>query len=136
MSVFLVLSQDDGVRAAIAVAAPGARDGAVGYALFDADAVAALGIAIAESSGDTPDSEVNGWHRDLQRLTFSHLAEIARLISQARLMEEIPLPAFRERVRGAVAAGEMDRRRVHPSNLRWEQESVLCDVDRRSPMRG
>ena len=116
MSVFLVNSDAEGIRAAIAIACKDAQDQAFGYALFDVQATQALGIQIVPSGGDTPDPEVNTWHHELQQLTFAHLSEVAKLIKQG-VVEDIPLPAFKERLQQAVEAGQIEKREVHQKNL-------------------
>jgi hypothetical protein len=116
LSVFLVNSQADGIRAAIAIASRVEQQGAVGYALFDADAIAALGITPQKTEGETPDAEVNTWHYELRELTFSRLSEIAKIVKQG-LVEDIPLPAFKARVQAEVAGGHLDEKQVNRRNL-------------------
>lgn len=116
MSVFLVNSDAESIRAAIAIACKEAQDKAFGYALFDVEATQALGVRIVTNGGDTPDTEVNTWHHELQELTFAHLSEVAKLIKQGGV-EDIPLPAFKERLQRAVKAGEIERHQVHQKNL-------------------
>lgn len=116
LSVFLVNSEADGIRAATAIASKIEQQGAVGYALFDAGAVAALGITIQKTDGETPDAEVNTWHYELRELTFSRLAEIARIVKQGRV-EDIPLPAFKTQLQTGIAAGQLDGKQIHRRNL-------------------
>lgn len=116
MSVFLVNSEAESMRAAIAIASKEVQDKAFGYALFDVQATAALGLVGIPSEGETPDAEVNGWHRELRQLTFGKLADISKLIKQGGV-EEIPLPTFKQRLREWVGAGQLDQARVHRKNL-------------------
>ena len=116
ISVFLVNSEADGIRAAIAIASKDAQDKAFGYALFDVQATTALGIVGVPSDGETPDAVVNGWHHELQQLTFGNLAEVAKLIKQGGV-EDIPLPTFKQKLKEWVKAGQLDRDQVHRKNL-------------------
>jgi hypothetical protein len=116
LSVFLVNSEADVLRAAVAIASKSEQSGAVGYAMFDADAINALGIPIQKTAGDTPDSLVNSWHYELRDLTFTRIADIAKIIKAGRV-EDIPLPVFKARVTAAIARGELDDRQVHPRNI-------------------
>ncbi len=117
MSVFSVNSDAEGIRAAIAIACKDVQEQAFGYALFDVEATQALGIQIVASGGDTPDPEVNVWHRELRELTFAHLSEVAKLIKQQDRVEDIPLPAFKDRLRLAIEAGQIERGQVPRKNL-------------------
>ena len=116
ISVYLVNSEVDGIRAAIAIASKVEQEKAFGYALFDAQATTTLGIVGVPSEGETPDAVVNGWHHELQRLTFGNLAEIAKLIKRGQV-EEIPLPVFKQKLQEWVEAGQLDREQVHRKNL-------------------
>ena len=116
LSVFLVNSEADGIRAAIAIASKIEQQGAVGYALFDADAITALGITPDKTDGETPDAEVNTWHYELRQLTFSRLAEIAKIVKRGQV-EDIPLPIFKARLQTAIAARQLDEKQVHRKNL-------------------
>jgi hypothetical protein len=116
LSVFLVNSDEECIRGAIAIASKREQKEAFGYAIFDVNATMALGIHPVPSRGDTPDPQVNEWHRELRELTFAQLSELARLIRQGRV-EDIPLPTFKRRVRQAIDAGQFDQRQVHNRNL-------------------
>ena len=118
LSVFLVNTQADGLRAAVAIASKREQKAAFGYALFDSAAINALGIQIVQTNGDTPDATVNSWHYELQQLTFSRLSEIAKIIRQPNaLVEDIPLPTFKNHVKAAIAAGQLDPQQVDEKNV-------------------
>jgi hypothetical protein len=69
------------------------------------------------SAGETPDSVVNTWHRDLKNLTFTKLAEIAKLIRAADRVEDLPIPAFRARLTEGIGSGQLDPRLIDRKNL-------------------
>jgi hypothetical protein len=117
LSVYVVHTEDEGVRAATAIAARRYQDKAVGYALFDRDATNALGIRTEQTAGESADPVVNTWHRDLKNLTFAQLAAIARLIKTENRILDIPVPAFKTRLSTGVTAGQIDRKLVEPKNL-------------------
>lgn len=117
MSVYLVNSEQDGFRAAIAIASKREQTIDFGYALVEAGAVMGIGLEPMPSDGETPDPEVNAWHYELRELTFSRVAEIAKLIKQRGRVEDIPLPTFKEHLRRAVQARQLDVSQVHRKNL-------------------
>ena len=60
------------------------------YLLINQDAIADEGFELDEKQGDTPDDVANKkWHRDIAKLTCSKLFQLARVLWQAKKLDEI-----------------------------------------------
>lgn len=79
LSVYLLDSKDEGLinRFVAALAAIRQRVVHFDYALVDLESFRTLGLALADAPGVTPDSTVNGWHKNVIELTAEKVAKVA-----------------------------------------------------------
>jgi hypothetical protein len=117
LSVYTVLTEEDGLRAAIAIAAKRHQERAFGYALFDVAETEALGVMTALSTGESADPEVNTWHRDLKNLTFAKLSQIAKVVKAGAKIEDLPVAVFKARIKAGVESGQLVKALIDPRNL-------------------
>lgn len=100
-------------RALIALAASADRPDSVDHVLFRHEVLEAVGIDVEAEPGATPDDEVNGWHRNLARLTGSQLVRLANHVLNTgefgdRLLSK---QVFQEIVDG-IQGGRIDERKL------------------------
>ena len=113
LSVFELDSTVNPERITIAVAAGRQKVDDTGYAIFDQDAVEALGIEIRRTQGGTADVTVNALHCDLCVRTATMLVALARAIAQGTIT-----PILRKRVGELLKTGlesrQLDSGKVNP----------------------
>lgn len=97
------------------------------YVIFDQSILGEIGIKIVNSDGQTPDSEVNSWHRDLTELSVTKLSSLAkRIVPIAKSRQVLP-----KRVR------EVFIENVRAKNIQWdkvtigksEKDKLLAEID-------
>ncbi len=98
-------------RIAIAIAAGKQKPDETGYAVFDRDAVGALGVEAKKEKGGSPDADANDRHYNLNVGTTARLIGLAGVIAQGEI-----IPILRKRVeellRGGLQKKELDESRM------------------------
>ena len=111
VSVYEVDDAANVERIAMAIAAGRDDLDTVGVAIFDGDAVSAVGIQMESTRGTTADDVVNGLHRRLYQLTARQLVDLAGVIAQGWMME-ILKKRVRELIKAGLGSKQLDRTRV------------------------
>jgi hypothetical protein len=75
--------------------------------VFDSDILAPLNITMAVHSGDTPDTGVNKWHRDLTDLSARQLGELARVMARSGRFDSFVQSDLLASANAALAVGEV-----------------------------
>lgn len=83
------------------------------YVLFPVAGVEDIGIALGETPGETPYAGANHLHRDLQRLTASHVAGLATMPSPPVIVARVREKKVRELLSRAVS-----QNKLNPSDLK------------------
>jgi hypothetical protein len=99
-------------RIAIAVAAGKQKPDATGYAIFDRNAVEALGIEIRKALGSTADTAVNALHCDLNVRTAALLLALAGVIAQGTIVPILPKHA-EQLLKAGLESGQLDSNKVN-----------------------
>lgn len=82
------------------------------YAAFDAHVLNDLQIKVEAAPGETPDQEVNKWHRHLIELTASKVAELGVAIRQYATVSRKYPRDIQELIRRGVGSSQIDRARL------------------------
>jgi hypothetical protein len=82
------------------------------YVVFDVHHLAALNIRVHESRGETPDEEVNAWHRDLIELSVQKIMGLAGVIQEHGRIERI----LEKRLAHLIAQG-ITAKNIDPDKL-------------------
>jgi hypothetical protein len=88
----------------------------MGYAVFDGETVAKLGIKVQKILGATPDAVVNTLHYDIQELTGQQLNAFAEIIGDGEI-KEILAKQVRQRLQDELNTGHLDRQHVNQKLL-------------------
>lgn len=84
LSVYVVEDDPEKIDRVLAGLVVGRQNGSEAeYILFDESLVLLAGIKIIKTEGQTPDAEVNKWHRDLTEISALKLAKFATLLVPA-----------------------------------------------------
>ena len=88
LSVFVLDEPDEQVRRVVAALAA-TRDhlAHIDLAVVPENILEQCSIRWADTTGQTPDSEVNGWHRDLIELTIAKITRLAAAIKREGQIE-------------------------------------------------
>jgi uncharacterized protein (DUF2267 family) len=82
------------------------------YALFDQQIVTEINIKFINTRGDSPDEQVNSWHRDLIELSASKLIELAKAIQTQAEIKRIQVQDVIQLVAEGISSGRIDRIKV------------------------
>jgi hypothetical protein len=81
LSVWEVADDESNVQRIVRnLALMGNKTDSSGYVLFDSAILEQIGIDLVRADGHTPDTEANGWHRDLVNLSGKKLVALARAV--------------------------------------------------------
>jgi hypothetical protein len=113
LSVFLIADKDDSLtRVVAALAANSQVIWDFEYALFDEAALSQINISMEVTEGDTPDSLVNTWHRDLIELTAAKSMKLASIVREQAERSFILSKQVRALVAEALMSNKLDRTRL------------------------
>ncbi len=114
LSVYLVKEDDAEALERLVTALAANRDSIkeLDYALFADDILSEIGIKISAVGGNTPDSVVNTWHRDLTELSASKIMRLADAIRKGARIKRIPGKRIRGLIIDALAANRVDRAKL------------------------
>ena len=107
LSVYRADSDEDAIKIGVAIAATRRNFGNLDYAAIEESEIAAIGITPTQTDGETPSSEVNRLHRDLDFLTMDKLIRLARAISRSE-RNRIRRRRMERLLRSALQTGEFD----------------------------
>jgi len=116
LSVFEVDDPANVERIVVAFASGRMKPDHIGFAVFDGDAVARLGIQTQKTPGSTPDAAVNALHHDLQQLTATQLAALANIVAKGTA-DEILKKRLTQLLKDGLAAARLDQNKVNPQLL-------------------
>ena len=86
------------------------------YLLFDVGILSQVNIKVRESKGETPDSEVNEWHRHLVEISGNQLLALVRQVLESNYETDRYLPGeISEFATRAINSGQCELSKVHPS---------------------
>ena len=95
------------------------------YALFRQETLDEINIEVKETSGETPDTSVNAWHRDLIELSASKIVALANQISTKAERKRILSRRILELLAQAVTSGQIDRDKL---KLKPEQAARVDEL--------
>ena len=116
LSVFEVNDPASVERIVVAFASTRMNPDHIGFAVFDGNAVAGLGIQLQKTPGNTADAAVNALHYDLQQLTANQLAALANVVAEGTT-DLILKKRLTELLKDELATGRLDRNEVDPKLL-------------------
>ncbi len=117
LSVFEVRDEVGHQRVAIAIAATRKCVGPIDYTMFGGNDLKSIGISPQCITGDTPDSDVNGLHYDIDNLAIMQLAQMAEIIYAGERVH-INQKSVKKLLNDAVRAGHLDETKIKCKNFR------------------
>lgn len=122
LSVFVIESNRDNLERVVAALAANRESlQAFSYALFDENLLSEINIKCRATRAETPDDEVNGWHRDLIALTGLRLVALARaILDHASLDQRLPREVA-ALIRDAISAHHLDKSRCRLKADEWRR---------------
>ena len=81
----------------------------IGFVVFDLPPD--TGIQIIQTAGHSPDSVVNGLHRDMVELTTTRLTRLAAAMFNGEKSELLPKP-LKVLINDGISAGRLDRTKM------------------------
>ena len=94
-------------RVQVALASNGEYVSNFDYALFEDRLLEGLNVKISQTVGSTPDESANvEWHRDVEELSASKLAEIAKIVFHYFEKARVPEIEVAVKVRGGIKKKE------------------------------
>jgi len=101
-------------RVQVALASNGEYVSNFDYALFEDRLLEGLNVKISQTVGSTPDESANvEWHRDVEELSASKLAEIAKIVFHYCEKARVPEIEVAVKVRRAIESGQIVRSRLN-----------------------
>jgi len=82
------------------------------YALFAQETLDEIKINAEHTSGETPDTVVNSWHRDLVELSAANIFALANVIVTNAERKRVLSKRVLELVARAVASGQIEREKL------------------------
>ena len=111
LSVFYVTDKTTGLdRIVAALAATRNSINHLDYILFDERLLLELGIKIARKTGETPDEQVNDWHRDLIELSGFKLVKLVKLIFTKGTIGRIQERRVKQLIKNSTDSGWLSRK--------------------------
>jgi hypothetical protein len=83
------------------------------YFLLNEDYIREINIKILENQGDSPDSGINSWHRDLVELSAAKLMLLAKTIQQNAAIERIPPRDIQCYLAQAMLSGKFESTKIN-----------------------
>jgi len=112
LSLWEIQSDGDLRRCVSAVAATRQHLSNLDCLLFEAEVCENLTIPIGLSPGNTPDDEVNAWHRDAENLTASKLINLGRILWDSGERRRFLPQEVRAGLMESVERGAIERRKL------------------------
>jgi hypothetical protein len=111
--VFVLEGNNSNLDRALAAFAAGRKElDQVDFAILDLKELRPLSLELSEVKGNTPDVEVNSWHRDIVHLTASKIVALAvNFQGKARFYRKRST-TVRELIKAGISAGHIDETRL------------------------
>ena len=87
LSVYYIENEEELQRVAVAITRGRKNVQNFDYVLLEESDLVSLGIEVRNAEGATNDEVVNGWHRDLEKLTASKLLDLVRAYKTSSSVE-------------------------------------------------
>lgn len=133
LSIYFVQTEAEIERLVAAIAASRDFINNVDYALFNLSDFNRIGIELAENRGETPDQQVNAWHRDVIQMSVHRIIELVKVIWSAR-KERVQQKRIKELLVESAVEGYIQRDLIKKDKMREQIDQLLAAQGRSWPL--
>jgi len=126
LSVYLI--EDDKAdlgRVIAALAANQTSPSHFGYALIELQVLSNMGFKFQNHPGDTSDTLVNSWHRDIVELSATRLLDLAQAIQTQGVRDQILEKQVHHLILNSLSANYLDHQKIKITSERLRQKLGL-----------